>query len=74
MNVYKLYFSPTGGTKKAADLLTDALEPKAAQVNLTDSKPALSDLALTAEELADIAVPSYSGRVPSDAVQRRASG
>ena len=50
MNVYELYFSPTGGTKKAADLLTDALAPKAAQVNLTDSKTAFSDLALTAEE------------------------
>lgn len=73
MNVYKLYFSPTGGTKKAADLLTDALAPKAAQVNLTDSKTALSDLALTAEDLAVIAVPSYAGRVPAVAVQRLAA-
>ena len=73
MNVYELYFSPTGGTKKAADLLTDALAPKAAQVNLTDSKTAFSDLALTAEDLAVIAVPSYAGRVPAVAVQRLAA-
>ena len=38
MKLYDIVFSPTGGTKKAANYLTSALEGEATTVDLTDSK------------------------------------
>lgn len=70
MNLYEITFSPTGGTQKAADLLTRALEGERVAVDLTDSRADFSAVCLTAEDVAVIAVPSYGGRVPGVAVQR----
>ena len=70
MKLYEITFSPTGGTQKAADLLTETLGGKAVAVDLTDSTVDRSALALTSEDVAVIAVPSYGGRVPATAVQR----
>lgn len=70
MNITELYFSPTGGTRKAADLLTGALEGQVQTVDLCDSRSDFSAVTLGAEDLAVIAVPSYGGRVPAVAIQR----
>ena len=70
MKLYEITFSPTGGTQKAADLLTETLGGKAVAVDLADSTVDRSALALTSEDVAVIAVPSYGGRVPATAVQR----
>lgn len=72
MKRYDIVFSPTGGTKKVATLLGDALGGEAIQVDLTDSKQHFHTIPLTQEDVAIIAVPSYGGRVPAVATQRLA--
>ena len=70
MKLYDIVFSPTGGTKKVADYLTDALEGDVTTVDLTDSKQNFNAVSLTKEDIAVISVPSYGGRVPAVAVER----
>lgn len=70
MRLYEVTFSPTGGTQKAADILAEALGGWAVPVDLTDSGADVSRIALTAEDLAVIAGPSYGGRVPGAAAER----
>lgn len=70
MKLYRIVFSPTGGTEKAAALLTKALDGEAAAIDLTDSKQDFSSIRLTGEDVAVIAVPSYGGRVPAVAAER----
>lgn len=71
MKLYEIVFSPTGGTKKAADLLAGQLEGTVVPVDLTRSNPAVP-AGITGEDVAVIAVPSYGGRVPAVAAQRLA--
>lgn len=70
MKGYEICFSPTGGTRKAADLLAEPLFSETVPVDLTDSRADFSTVVLRAEDVAVIAVPSYGGRVPATAVQR----
>ena len=70
MRIYEIVFSPTGGTQKAADILTEALGDRTAVVDLTDSSADFSAVACTSEDVAVIAVPSYGGRMPKTAAAR----
>lgn len=70
MSLYKICFSPTGGTEKAARILAGALPGEIEAVDLTDGETAFADIALSAGDLAVIAVPSYGGRVPQPAIER----
>lgn len=70
MKFCEITFSPTGGTQKAADLLTNALGGASTAVDLTDSNADFSAVVFAPEDVAVIAVPSYGGRVPGPAVQR----
>lgn len=72
MKPYDIFFSPTGGTKKVAVLLTNALDGEVTTVDLTDSQQDFSTVALTPEDVAVISAPSYGGRVPAVAVERLA--
>lgn len=73
MNVYEICFSPTGGTKKAADILAGALHGEVTFVDLTDRNAGFRAVAPAPEDVAVIAVPSYAGRVPAVAVERLAA-
>lgn len=55
MNVYEIYFSPTGGTKKAADILSHAWDSQVVPVDLTSSQTDSSAYALTKEDAAILA-------------------
>jgi len=70
MKLYKIYFSPTGGTQKAADMLANELSEEILSVDLTDSRIDFSGISLEENDVAVIAVPSYAGRVPEPAIQR----
>ena len=70
MEFYEICFSPTGGTKKAADILAEQLSEEIHPVDLTDGKTDFSGISLKEEDAALIAVPSYGGRVPETAVKR----
>lgn len=70
MKIYEMTFSPTGGTKKISDILTNDLEGKTVSVDLTDGKTDFQSIVLTQEDVAVLAVPSYAGRVPAIAVEK----
>lgn len=71
MQLTELIFSPTGGTRKAADVLAAALTDEAPQlVDLTDPAQDFSTVRLDADAVALIAAPSYGGRVPAVAAER----
>lgn len=70
MKIYEIYFSPTGGTKKAADFLAEGLQGDIVPVDLTDYTAQFQNVTLTGEDAAIIAVPSYGGRVPAAAIER----
>lgn len=73
MKFYEICFSPTGGTKKAADILAKELSSDIQQIDLTDSRKNFSDISLSDEDVVIIAVPSYGGRVPKPASERLAA-
>ena len=66
---YEITFSPTGGTKKSADLLSHAWEEKT-EIDLMDRKDDFSKYVFTAEDVCLVAVPSFAGRVPATATER----
>lgn len=70
MKIYKIIFSPTGGTKKVADFLANELGLNITGIDLSDSNENLYKFSLKNEDIAIIAVPSYSGRVPATAAER----
>lgn len=70
MNTYEIFFSPTGGTKKVSAFLANEISSKSVNIDLSDSKEEFKKFALTGEDTAVIAVPSYSGRVPAVAAER----
>ncbi|WP_157151024.1 4Fe-4S binding protein [Brachyspira sp. SAP_772] len=74
MNIYKIVFSPTGGTKKVADAVALEISQKnngsIEEVDLTDYNMDFSSVAISKDDIAILAVPSYAGRVPAVASKR----
>lgn len=64
---YQIIFSPTGGTKKCADILAAGIADNWEKIDI--SLP-VSELNLTAEDVCIVAVPSFGGRVPDLAAKR----
>ena len=64
---YNIHFSPTGGTKKVADILTSAFGETWQEIDLCRE---VAPVALSAEDVCLVSVPSYGGRVPSIAIGR----
>lgn len=64
---YNIYFSPTGGTKKVADILAHHLPGDFSNIDLChDIKPHT----FSTEDVCIISVPSYGGRVPAIVIER----
>lgn len=70
MKFVQIVFSPTGGTKKVADIITDEWKEAAAFVDLSDAGMEPSKIVIKQEDIALIAVPSYGGRIPELAAKR----
>lgn len=70
MKVFDIVFSPTGGTERASGYIANALEGETVAVDLTDSGLGFRTVAMTKEDVAVIAVPSYGGRIPAVAAER----
>lgn len=68
--LHEIVFSPTGGTQKVADIIAEALAGDVSAIDLSDPKTDFSACAITADDVAVIAVPSFGGRVPAVAVER----
>ncbi|MCD7834250.1 MAG: EFR1 family ferrodoxin [Lachnospiraceae bacterium] len=70
MKFYEITFSPTGGTRKAADILSHELSEQISEIDLCDRNIDFAEIALDENDIALIAVPSYGGRIPQTAVER----
>lgn len=68
--IYTAYFSPTGGTKKAALALTSALADTDRFTEIDLSLPVLAQYTFAADDIIVIAVPVFGGRVPAFALQQ----
>ena len=64
---YNIYFSPTGGTKKVADILSGNLLCDFTDMDLCKE---ISALSLSEDDVCVVSVPSYGGRVPAIAIER----
>lgn len=70
MKIYEICFSPTRGTRKAADILAGELSTEIQNIDLTDSTADFNNISLTQNDISVIAVPSYGGRVSEPAAKR----
>ena len=64
MSVYCITFSPTGGTKAVADILSGAASAEYRSLELCCREETLTLPELTPQDLCIVAVPSFAGRVP----------
>ena len=64
---YNIYFSPTGGTKKVADILVNNLGGEFCEVDICRD---IEKMTLQADEICLVSVPSFAGRVPAVAIER----
>ena len=65
--LYNIYFSPTGGTKKVADILVNNLGGECREIDLCRE---IEGLSLQAGDVCVVSVPSFAGRVPQIAIER----
>lgn len=68
MKVYQISFSPTGGTKRVADILANAWTCQKQQIDLL--KEPVVEEPITDQDVCLIVMPSFGGRVPDIAVKR----
>ena len=68
MAVYELYFSPTGGTKKVTDILTDTWENERNLMDLSTAEP--EGYTFQQDDLCFVGIPVFEGRVPKLVVSR----
>lgn len=65
MNLYKIVFSPTGGTMKAADNLAHPFTCRVSDVDVTKRTASADWLELTEDDIVILAAPVYAGRIPA---------
>lgn len=70
MRIYEIFFSPTGGTKKVSNILTEQLGNEVITVDLTMNQTEYQNVKIEQDDIAVISVPSYGGRVPDVAVKK----
>ncbi len=66
---YNLFFSPTGGTRKVAEILGDAMHVEQT-IDFTPASVKLDSLQLTENDICLISVPSFGGRIPFSATDK----
>ncbi len=70
MKFYEICFSPTGGTEKAAQIITGQWTDSPVKIDLSDPKTDFSRYVIHEEDQVLIAMPSFGGRAPAVAVER----
>lgn len=70
MSVYKIVFSPTGGTRKVLDIFAKEIGEIEKVIDLTEPEFDFGKIHFTEEDICIVAVPSYGGRVPKTAEAR----
>lgn len=67
MSHYSIHFSPTGGTKKVADILVNILLEDHQEIDLLQETEALT---LDEQDICVVSVPTFGGRVPQIVIER----
>lgn len=67
---YIIYFSPTGGTKKVVDLITQVWDCEKKEINLLKPNDDYENYQLEKDDICVVAVPSFGGRVPAIVTER----
>ena len=62
MAMYEIYFSPTGGTKKVAEIIGSAWSCETERVDLMNPALQPEQYAFSAADICIVAVPSFAGR------------
>lgn len=70
MSLYSIYFSPTGGTKKVIEHLSEGWKEQPAVIDLADAGNDFAGIAFDSQDICLIGVPSFGGRVPEIAFSR----
>ena len=70
MKLYRMYFSPTGGTKKVVDQLSRAWDCQVVDVDLCSTRTNFAEFCLEPDDVCIAAVPSFGGRAVGTAVER----
>lgn len=70
MVLNKLFFSPTGGTKKIIDLFAEGWDCEKKEIDLTVVNAECDNYIFSAEDVCAVAVPVFEGRVPKTVVTR----
>ena len=65
MKFYNIFFSPTGGTKKVANIVAKGTKLDAEKIDLIKEPDKLMKVKFEKKDLCLVAVPSYGGRIPS---------
>ena len=65
MILYNIFFSPTGGAKKVANIVAKGTKLDAEEIDLIKEPDKLMKVNFEKEDLCLVAVPSYGGRIPS---------
>lgn len=68
MQVYNIYFSPTGGTKKVSDIIIGAISDSYEEIDLL--KKGSFNKCFDSEDVCIISVPAFGGRVPQNACEK----
>lgn len=67
---YKIIFSPTGGVKKVADIISKAIGGDWEKIDICVPEKEMSKINLSENDVCILAVPSFGGRVAQTAVER----
>ena len=64
MKFYNIFFSPTGGTKKVADIIINGTRQEAEVIDLIKDPEKIKKLQLKKDDVCLVVIPSYGGRIP----------
>ena len=70
MNTIEIIFSPTGGTEKAARIISGRWNRNTVMIDLCDAKTDFSKCVIDKEDRVLVAMPSFGGRAPAVAIDR----
>lgn len=70
MKLAEIVFSPTGGTKKVAQMISKHLDADIVHIDLSDADKDFSECDIGEPDMALIAMPSFGGRAPAIAIER----
>lgn len=70
MSVVEIIFSPTGGTKKVANIIANSLDKNPVTIDLSNNKLDFSNCIIANDDTVLVAIPSFGGRAPEVAINR----